>query len=166
MRGMAVLPKPERRGPKPRKPIQRSRGKAGKRTSKHRRRRLSLVKLADNAARAKCHMRNRCEAAGWRGTSCSGPLQWAHIMSRSYRRNNLRWRMDNCLALCAGHHWRWTKKNEAEWRAFLYDKIGLEKVLSLEWEALHGDKPDPARALAGLVSAAPDAGTHGPTGCI
>lgn len=150
-----------------RKKIQRSRvpiaRKARPRKGKHRK---SLAKLADDAARAKCHMRGTCEAAGWRETPCSGGIQWAHIMSRSYRRNNLRWRMDNCLALCAGHHWRWTKKNEAEWRAFLYDKIGLEKVLSLEWEALHGDKPDPARALAGLVSAAPDAGTHGKTGCI
>jgi ribulose kinase len=84
-------------------------------------------------------------------------------MSRQYKRNNLRWRMDNCLCLCAGHHFRWSQKNEAEWRAFLYEHIGLEKVLSLEWEALHGDKPDIPRAIAALAVRA--AGTAGRTGC-
>lgn len=151
---MISLPKPEKRGPKPRRPI--ARGKAnGKRTSKRRKKRLSAAKRADLAAGAACRARGVCEAAGWSNTTwsgavtqtyCGGPLQWAHIIPRDHRRNGLRWRQDNCLCLCRDHHWRWTRKNYAEWRSFLYDKLGIDKVLELEREAIYGEKWTAAKA--------------------
>lgn len=114
----------------------------------------SLAKRLDDLARELCHARGTCEARGWREapgeTGCGGPLQWAHILSRAARRNNLRWRMDNCLLLCRDHHFRWTKKNEVEWRAFLYSTVGVSTIVNLEHEADQGAKPDHKAALAYL----------------
>jgi hypothetical protein len=135
------FPKPERRE------------KVRRRVRRVRRTRpgVPTEKELDDLARALCRGIGKCEAAGWALTPCNGGLQWAHIVSRQYRRNNLRWRMDNCLCLCAGHHFRWTRKNEAEWRMFLRSKIGAEKMESLDREAVHGDKPDRHAALAYLL---------------
>lgn len=63
--------------------------------------------------------------------------------------------MDNCFCLCQGHHWRWTRKNYAEWRAFVYEKIGVGKAVRLDKEADQGAKADHEAALAYL-----DALTH------
>lgn len=135
------LPKPAKRVKRRRKPVRRVR-----RTRPG----VPSMKRLDDLARALCRSRGRCEAAGWRGTECKGPLQWAHIVSRQYKRNNLRWRMDNCLLLCAGHHFRWTRKNEAEWHHFLRDIIGIEAWGNLEREGLFGEKPDRAAMLIAL----------------
>jgi len=97
-------------------------------------------KRLDDLARFLCHKRARCEAQGFKGHVCNGGYQWCHVIPREYKRNGLRWRADNCLLMCSGAHFRWTKKNQVEWREFLYWKLGLEKVLRLEAEAIDGEK--------------------------
>jgi hypothetical protein len=115
------------------------------------------LKRLDDLARSLVRARGRCEAVGWKlpfaeaPTPCKGVLQWAHIIGREHKRNNLRWRMDNAFCLCAGHHFRWTKKNLPEWHHFLRDRIGIEKWGNLEREALFGEKADRNAALAYLL---------------
>ena len=137
-----MIPKPAKRGRKPRKPVRRVR-----RTRPG----VPSEKTLDDLARDLCRSRGVCEAAGWKQSACKGVIQWAHVISRQYRRNNLRWRMDNCLALCAGHHFRWTKKNEAEWSEFKRFKFGVDHLIGLEREALYGEKADKHAALAYLL---------------
>jgi hypothetical protein len=102
----------------------------------------SVEQQLDDMARELCRLRGRCEAAGWRGTKCGGPLQWAHILDRANRRNGLRWRSDNCFLLCRDHHFRWTKKNLAEWTLFIFEKRGVEWYVKANNEALYGEKID------------------------
>jgi hypothetical protein len=54
-----------------------------------------------------------CELAGLDGIECSGPLAWAHIVSRSVL--HMRYEPYNHLILCnSGHHWFYTH-NPISW---------------------------------------------------
>lgn len=45
---------------------------------------------------------NRCEASDVPSVRCGGSLQHAHVITRSVK--TLRWRPDNGMCLCGGHH--------------------------------------------------------------
>lgn len=99
---------------------------------------LKLVTL-DAMAREICRKRGSCEAAGEDGLQCSGSLQWAHIVSRTYHKT--RWDDDNCLYLCAAHHFFYTNRT-IHWKEFLKRKIGLEKLEQIEARAISAGKVD------------------------
>jgi hypothetical protein len=97
------------------------------------------LQTLDLMAREICRRRGVCEAAGEDGVQCSGSLQWAHIMSRTYHK--VRWDDDNCFFMCAAHHMFYTNRT-VHWRRFLERKIGLRKIEELEGRALAEGKVD------------------------
>lgn len=64
---------------------------------------------------------------------CSGPLQCAHIVSRTYR--SVRWDESNAMPLCAGAHVAMTHR-PLEWERFVVYKIGREALDELKAQAL------------------------------
>lgn len=88
--------------------------------------RLKSYKKQDEAARAECLARGRCQAQGFE-IECFGRHVWAHIITRACIL--LRWEPDNCLCLCLGHEMYFTgnRKVFKDWvnSTFdgLYDKL-------------------------------------------
>lgn len=172
------LPKPERRGPRPRKPIQRGprkRNRTPEPLKRHRKLEERADKLWSFLVRHKSPVCIRC---CWRPTA-----QADHLISRRYRVT--RWQTLNGAPLCAGCHRLLTSDHEMHVQvARRY--MGAEVYEQCYRAAQVGGKVDPALAAValeqeirergltmlaierGLLSAlaAPDAGTHGKTGCI
>ena len=111
-----MIPKPEPRGPKPRRPIKR---KGGKRTSRCRAQRKARLKDCDRVFSLLIRTRDdwTCKACG----SIKNP-QCAHIVSRRYRAT--RWDSRNAVCLCAGCHVRFTFDPLA-WDAWCQEYRGL-----------------------------------------
>jgi len=89
---------------------------------------------------------------------CSNQLQWAHVISRTYK-TAIRWSRDNCLCLCSGHHKYFTDR-PVEWKRFLTFKLGDSNVYTLEAQALAEQrvKSDRTSTLVELLSAALELG--------
>ena len=122
---------------------------------------MSLSTLDVNA-RAICRVRGVCEAAGNDGVQCKGSLQWAHIVSRTYHR--VRWDEDNCLLLCAAHHFFYGLRH-LEWEDFLDRRIGRAKYEELKLRARSGPKTDRLAVYERLLArqaelGSPDIATH------
>jgi hypothetical protein len=102
--------------------------------------RRATLKQCDDLARELCRKRRVCEAhltpfatneAG-EITQCSGYLQWAHIVSRTYKWT--RWRRDNCFLLCAAHHLFFTYR-PVHWERFVVSKMGPKAYERLKLDA-------------------------------
>lgn len=101
---------PLKRKPKPKKPTK-----------------TQLTRKADDLAGARCRARGYCEMKVLRPQLiCKPPLQWCHIISRSYR--STRWAEDNCLCGCSAHHSFFSTHPDAWF-------IALEK----QWPGRHED---------------------------
>lgn len=93
-------------------------------------------RLADSKFSRRVRSSGRCHAAsaaGWIGPTfdCKGPLQCAHLISRSYL--NTRWDYDNARALCAAHHrWLDTHPVEKEMMAENWSDYGRLKRVALD----------------------------------
>lgn len=91
--------------------------------------RKTTLKQCDDLARELCRKRRVCEAhltkfassEDGEITQCAGYLQWAHVVSRSYKWT--RWRRDNCFLLCAAHHLYFTYR-PVHWEKFVVSKMG------------------------------------------
>lgn len=118
-------------------------------TKKTRQKPPKLDKL-DKLARELCRRRGKCEAVGAAGVQCSGSLQWAHILSRSYHK--VRWDLDNCLFMCAAHHTYYTFR-PIEWRRYIISRIGEERLYELEQRAIADGKVDRFAVLQRLQEA-------------
>lgn len=90
---------------------------------------------ADKLCGAIVRARGACEAEG----EHSGPLQWAHGFSRSYRA--VRWDLRNGFCLCAGHHFYFTN-HPIEWDDWLREKWGEDLYAQMRALANAGVKPD------------------------
>lgn len=126
-----TLPKPTKRGPKPRKPIRRSKRPAYLRV---RGGRGKLRQLADDAM----SLYIRCRG-GWRCAKCGSEknIQCCHIIPKGAYPSG-RYRDDNAMALCQGHH-RYYTGRLMEWRDFVGAEAhdGLHKLLSqgvVKWD--------------------------------
>jgi hypothetical protein len=108
--------KPIKRTKRPRKQRKTSRGKIGR--------------LADKLFSLVVRKRGACEAGQ---IKCAGPLQCAHIVSRSYR--STRWAEDNAFALCAAAHTYFTH-HPLEWEVFVETAIGCENYSQIKRRAL------------------------------
>ena len=136
------FPKPERRGPKPRKPIRRSRRPAA--LSRYGR----LQELTDAYARVACRAehalgvaaRRRGEAnaagcelcgafAGDAFLSSPASLQWAHGITRGA--HAIRYHSDNTFALCSACHMLYTYSRREEWPDVVQRLIGHEGWMRL-----------------------------------
>lgn len=84
------------------------------------------------------------------GPYCSGPLQCAHIVSRSYRA--LRWDKDNAMCLCAAHHMYFTHR-PIEWELFCVDELGQDAYDDLKRRALEATRVDYEAVLSSLEAA-------------
>lgn len=116
---------------------------------KAKKRKRDYSKQADKLCGAIVRARGVCEAGyDHDGPSkCSGPLQWAHGFSRSYRA--VRWDLGNGFCLCAGHHFYFTN-HPLEWDDWLREKWGDEGYTEMRCHALRGLKPD-LRSLVELL---------------
>jgi hypothetical protein len=90
---------------------------------------------ADRLCGALVRARGECEAEG----EHTGPLQWAHGFSRSYRA--VRWDLRNGFCLCSGHHFFFTN-HPLEWDNWLHEKWGTVQYLRMRGLAVGGLKPD------------------------
>jgi len=72
--------------------------------------------------------RGTCAALYWHGHECSGKLETAHIISRTY--SHTRVRLDNSFCLCTKAHMRFTHW-PLEFAEFVFDKIGILKYQEL-----------------------------------
>ena len=124
-----MIPKPPKRGPKPRKRISR-RGR--KRTSKRRKGRLQLRKECDKRFAIAVKQRD-----AWTCRACGSPfrIQCAHIVSRRYHAT--RWLLGNAVALCAGCHMKYTHDPLA-WDWWVEDRIGPAGYAELKRIARQG----------------------------
>jgi hypothetical protein len=118
------IPKPERRGPKPRRSIPR-----GKRPSRVRQRgnRGQLRELADDLQ--SLYIRHR---AGWYCWICGQggrPQQAAHLFAKSEYRAG-RYIEDNLRDLCSGCHTYYTHR-PASWCDYLQRHLGMAEYESL-----------------------------------
>jgi hypothetical protein len=89
----------------------------------------------------------RCEALEAWPHECKGPLQCAHIVSRSYR--NVRWDRNNALCLCAAAHMRFTHR-PLEWERLVLDIIGPDEYDDLKRRALTWNRVDYNAVLSSL----------------
>ena len=103
-----------------RRQIRRSAGTStrGKRTPKRRKKRVSLVKKADRLFSVAIRDRDgRCLACGARDN-----LQCAHIISRRYTNDGLRWDFQNAVTLCHRDHVFYTYR-PLEWESWVDERF-------------------------------------------
>lgn len=131
----ALLVKPAKRSPKPAKRI--ARGKAPRKVRKTSRSKMSQT--ADTLFSKIVRHGGGCVYHGsefspdcW-GGGCAGPVQCAHIVSRTYR--SVRWSEDNAMRLCAGAHVYMTH-HPLEWENFVTMRIGDDAFAALKRRAL------------------------------
>lgn len=127
-----TLLKPEKRAPRPRKRI--ARGKAPNKVRKTSR--GALGRLADKLFSLIVRAQGDCRYHHYgvmRLSDCKGPMQPAHIVSRSYR--SIRWDEDNAMPLCAGAH-RYFTARPVEWKRFVDELYGAGTYAGLEARAL------------------------------
>lgn len=86
-------------------------------------------KPLDDMARSICKRNGVCEGFGILPGSCSGPLEWAHMIRRDQIAS--RWRQDNCKCLCKAHHEAVTKRSKLWWSLFSEDHYYYIKNLSM-----------------------------------
>lgn len=95
------------------------------------------------------------DACGYHGRGygiCAGPLQCAHLISRSYR--SVRWDENNAIPLCAGAH-RYFTNRPVEWERFILQHIlGAESFEKLKRMALDRWDGDIEGVLVRLASRA------------
>lgn len=154
-------PKPERRGPKPKRRIQRhapiprrsspvrGEGKKPKKSKVVRLKRGWVERVTDEVVSLWFRSRRRCEV-------CLKPLsvpelQWSHFWERTWRR--IRYDFRNACASCSGchvfatHHGTWW----AEWcRGYVTAQHGAEAWSELSTLAKSGPLPDHAAILREL----------------
>jgi len=123
-------------------PIPRSTTKKGTRTSRRRKKRLSLSKQADTLWARIVHLAGRCEECG-----SVERLQAAHGFCRRYR--GTRWLPINGFCLCARHHVYWTHR-PLEWDTWLRGAWGPGCYDELRRLALATAKPDLPAIVAKL----------------
>lgn len=70
----------------------------------------------------------KCERCG--SSDC---VQWAHIISRTYKR--IKFDLDNCICLCKKCHKYFTNR-PVEWELWITEKIGIEKYQELQKRAI------------------------------
>ncbi len=92
---------------------------------------------ADKLCGAVVRARGVCEVTDY--SEHSGPLQWAHGFSRSYRA--VRWDLRNGFCLCAGHHF-WFTNNPIAFDDWLRAKWGAPLYWEMRQLANAGVKPD------------------------
>ena len=126
-----AIPKPSRRSAKPRKPIRRSKRPAYLRV---RRGAGKIRKLADDAM----SLYVRCRG-GWRCAKCGTDrnIQCCHIIPKGAYPSG-RYRDDNAMALCQGHH-RYYTARFMEWREWIGPDAhdGLHKLITqgmVKWD--------------------------------
>lgn len=91
-----------------------------------------------------------CEMEGYSGVACAGPLQCAHIVSRSYR--STRWSRENALCICAAHHVFYTHR-PLEWEQAVLDHIGPDEYEALKRRALESVRVNYEAVLSSLEAA-------------
>lgn len=125
-----MLPKPEKRAPRPRKRI--ARGKGPRKVRKTTRGKMG--RIADKLFGQIVRLRGVClEAIHNDYHRCAGSIQCAHVVSRSYR--SVRWSEDNAMPLCAGAHVYYTH-HPLEWEGFVTMRIGDDAFAALKRRAL------------------------------
>jgi hypothetical protein len=127
--GLQLL-KPSPRGPKPQRRIARTSRPARVR---QRASQGKLRELADDFMSLYVRHRDgwtcwRCGSRDWRFMQC------AHLMGKGAH-PTLRYRDDNARCLCDRCH-KFFTHHATQWRMFLVEKLGVERVDSLEREAL------------------------------
>ncbi len=132
-----MIPKPEKRGRKPRKPI-RAKGRKGSHTSRHRKKQMSLKNQCAYLWAQWVKRGQRCEFLGTiqNGkvhTQCGGPLQAMHgFGKKAYPA--VRYAAWNGFCGCAAVHSYYTWRSP-EWENFLRSKWGEELYQSRLREA-------------------------------
>lgn len=143
-----TIPKPLPREKRPKRPIARkARPRKVRKTS-----RGKLTREADRLFSLIVREPGRCWAFG---RQHAGPLQCAHILSRSYR--SVRWEEDNAVPLCAGCH-RFYTSRPVEWRGDIIAWMGREILEALEQRALEPWDKDIESVLARLRARAEELG--------
>lgn len=127
---MTEMPKPTKRGPKPRRriaskskraPVGKGRKRA-KRVSKRRASRTKMMELCDKLHSVTVRLLGggRCKLCGRAaGQAC----QCAHLISRG--KFSVRWELENCWCLCPQCHTRYTHDPEG-WQELMMDTFGAD----------------------------------------
>lgn len=90
--------------------------------------RSTLKNRADRLFSEMIRKRDGVCQAGPEDGDCLGALQCAHLVSRRY--HSTRWDPDNAIALCQGHHMRWTH-DVAGWELWRLKRYGYDAVVEL-----------------------------------
>jgi hypothetical protein len=107
----------------------------------------AMKRKADALAGALVRARGACESGR---PEHSGPLQWAHGVSRSYRA--VRWDLRNGFCLCAGCHAFFTYR-PLEWTEWMIQRLGQSVYDDLRRRALAGKKRPMDEVIAELEAA-------------
>jgi hypothetical protein len=131
---VSALPKPEKRAPKPRRRIARTKAGRGKRTSKRRATRTQLRNLCDELFSVERRLSHggRCFLTG---AAVGQALQCAHLVSRRYLA--LRWDRANAWGISAACHVRYTHDPLA-WDAIVEGHLGEDEWTRMKSVALRG----------------------------
>ena len=87
-----------------------------------------LIKQLDDIVRQIVRLRDKvCQKTGK-----TDDLQCAHMISR--KNHHLRWNLDNVVLLQKGTHYFWAHVKYSQFRDFMIQRIGLEKVEWLEMQ--------------------------------
>ena len=151
-----AFPKPEKRGPKPRKPIQRSGRpkRSGKRIPRvtqtpRGKEEAALNDLFSRVIRARdeiCRIQLRCTPAFERYSQDA-----AHLFPKgAYPR--LRWDLRNAVGACRDCH-RHMTKHPAEWQGWIKSRLNVQDWEDLMRIHLVGPSPDRAEVRATLTAA-------------
>jgi len=134
------IPKPPKRGPKPRKAIKR-----GKLAKKPRHSRKKAVLYADSLW-SQIVRRREGGCVSNRPTHAGG-FQAAHGFSRRYHAT--RWNLRNGFKLCQGCHVFFTHR-PLEWEDFLLEALGELGYIGLRCNALANERQDLPQITAAL----------------